>query len=58
MRRFLNKTISRIKGHSYQIDPAIPSYYLFNMAVRRLIMAIRGSVSGVKNMESYLLPLM
>lgn len=48
MRRLLNKTISRLKGHSYQIDPAIPSYYLFNIVVRRLTMAIRGSVSGVK----------
>jgi acetyltransferase-like isoleucine patch superfamily enzyme len=45
----LNKLISKWKGESYQLDPRIPSSYLFRLSVTRLFMLLRGKLSGIRN---------
>lgn len=44
MRTIVNKIVTKIKGSSYQIDPSIPTTYLLQLIITRIIMAIRGSL--------------
>jgi acetyltransferase-like isoleucine patch superfamily enzyme len=47
--RWLNKIISRAKGHNYEIDKDIPAGYLISLLLTRGCMLANGKLSGIKN---------
>jgi acetyltransferase-like isoleucine patch superfamily enzyme len=47
--RFLNKMISKWKGHPYQIDDRVPLYYLLLLVISRILMLLNGYLSGISN---------
>lgn len=49
MRAFINKLVSKWKGHSYQIDKSIPTSYLLKLLIGRAWMLMRGKLSGIRN---------
>lgn len=49
MTGFLNKMISRWKGHNYKLDAEIPAAYLLRLLLLRAMMLCRGKISGIKN---------
>lgn len=51
MRNLLNKYISKLKGERYEIDPRIPTFYLFRLVIIRIIMKFRGVFSGIRYRE-------
>ncbi len=55
--RFLNKIISKWKGHDYKIDHRVPFYYLVLLVLGRVIMLINGFLSGVSNKGVFFLSL-
>lgn len=46
---FLNKMISKWKGHDYKIDHRVPLYYIVWLVCGRVVMLVNGYLSGIKN---------
>ncbi|HEX2628789.1 MAG TPA: acyltransferase [Chitinophagaceae bacterium] len=53
MRTFLNKMVSKWKGHSYQLDENIPTSYLLRLCIGRAWMMVRGKFSGIQHRGSF-----
>jgi len=47
--RFLNKLISKWKGHDYKIDHRVPLYYILLLVLGRAVMLVNGYISGISN---------
>jgi acetyltransferase-like isoleucine patch superfamily enzyme len=45
----LSKYISKIKGEDYRVDHRIPNSYLLNLSISRILMKIRGWLSGLNS---------
>jgi len=47
MKKLVNAIIRKIKKEEYDLDKRIPSSYLFRLMFSRLMMAMRGGISGI-----------